>query len=115
MMAAEYVRTISLGRASSFASAAGELPTPPAFLPRPRLMVFGGDEIYPYAKEGGYESQVELPYRMGLDDDAEPDGATLLAIPGNHDHYESDGNHVLCGQVGIVELEGSTDRRRARC
>lgn len=67
------------------ADAAGELPTPPAFLPRPRLMVFGGDEIYPYAQAGGYESQTELPYRMGLDDDAEPDGATLVAIPGNHD------------------------------
>ncbi len=67
----------------------GDLPTPPKPLPRGQLLVFGGDQIYPFAKAGAYEAQVELPYRMGLE--AEESGVptdpdpTLVAIPGNHD------------------------------
>lgn len=78
-----------------------EIPTPPASMPRGELLVFGGDEMYPFAKAGGYEAQTELPYRMGLEaerSDISPDvdstSPTLISIPGNHDwlggieHYE---------------------------
>ena len=63
----------------------GDLPTPPARLPRAQLLVFGGDEVYPFAEAGAYEAQTELPYTMGLE--GGPDGTepTLVAIPGNHD------------------------------
>jgi hypothetical protein len=67
----------------------GDLPTPPKPLPRGQLLVFGGDQIYPFAKAGAYEAQVELPYQMGFEPD-DPDAPTsadptLVAIPGNHD------------------------------
>lgn len=57
--------------------------------------MFGGDEVYPFAKEGAYAAQTELPYRMGL----EPDGPagpapTLVAIPGNHDWLGGIGHFI---------------------
>jgi hypothetical protein len=76
---------------------AGELPPPPAVLPRARLVVLGGDEVYPFAGPNVYENQTELPFLMGFeagDPDrpedsggaqAPPSKATLVAIPGNHD------------------------------
>ncbi len=73
----------------------GDLPTPPKFMPRSELLVFGGDEIYPFAFEGGYESQLELPYAMGLEGGPDRGDPTLVAIPGNHDwlggieHFEA--------------------------
>lgn len=63
----------------------GEYPSPPAFLPRPRLLVFGGDQVYPYASERGYRDQAELPYQMGVEDPGDGEQATLVTIPGNHD------------------------------
>lgn len=64
---------------------AHEIPTPPASMPRGELVVFGGDQVYPFASEGTYESQTELPFRMGLE--GGPDGSkpTLVTIPANHD------------------------------
>ena len=85
---------------------AAEIPTPPASMPRAELVVFGGDEVYPFAGPGVYESHTELPFRMGLeggpdlsngdgsngngstgdaDSTGDDAGPTLVAIPGNHD------------------------------
>lgn len=61
------------------------IPTPPSSMPRADLVVFGGDEIYPFATADGYRSQTELPYRMGLEDGPDDSAPTLVAIPGNHD------------------------------
>ena len=74
----------------------GDLPTPPKPLPRGQLLVFGGDEVYPFAKEGAYAAQTELPYRMGLEPDGPdgPDGPTLVAIPGNHDWLGGIGHFI---------------------
>jgi hypothetical protein len=62
-----------------------DLPTPPASMPRAEFVVFGGDEVYPYATAAAYEAQTELPFRMGIE--GGPDGSrpTLVAVPGNHD------------------------------
>lgn len=60
------------------------LPPPPAFLPRGELLVFGGDEVYPFAAAGVYESQLALPFEMGFEG-PEGDRRTVVAIPGNHD------------------------------
>lgn len=65
-----------------------EIPTPPAAMPRGVLLVFGGDEVYPYAKAGAYEAQTELPFRMGLQAGGEGGDSVapkLVAVPGNHD------------------------------
>ncbi|MGH2689360.1 MAG: metallophosphoesterase, partial [Actinomycetota bacterium] len=51
---------------------------------RGRILVFGGDQVYPTAKETEYEDRFAGPYRAALPWSGKPN-PTLLAIPGNHD------------------------------
>jgi len=51
------------------------------------VLVFGGDEVYPYPSREAYEIRTETPYALALADKAtKPD---IFAIPGNHDWYDS--------------------------
>jgi Calcineurin-like phosphoesterase len=50
------------------------------------VLVFGGDEVYPYPSRNEYEVRTENPYARALAGRAHPD---LFAIPGNHDWYDS--------------------------
>lgn len=63
-------------------------------LPRAQLIVFGGDEVYPYATPKEYEDRFSGPYLAALPL-TEPDSSRpeekhprMLAIPGNHDWYD---------------------------
>ena len=51
-----------------------------------RVLVFGGDEVYPYPSRREYEVRTETPYKLALAGRAHPD---VFAIPGNHDWYDS--------------------------
>jgi hypothetical protein len=51
-----------------------------------RVLVFGGDEVYPYPSRAEYEVRTETPYARAFAGRAHPD---LYAIPGNHDWYDS--------------------------
>jgi len=51
-----------------------------------RLLVFGGDEVYPYPTRAEYDVRTETPYNMAFAGRAHPD---VFAIPGNHDWYDS--------------------------
>ena len=51
-----------------------------------RVLVFGGDEVYPYPSRAEYEARTESPYRHAFAGRAHPD---VFAIPGNHDWYDS--------------------------
>ena len=51
------------------------------------ILVLGGDQVYPTAKETEYEDRFAGPYRAALPWSAKPN-PTLLAIPGNHDWYD---------------------------
>ncbi len=58
-------------------------------LPRGRLLILGGDEVYPDASDERYRKQLVSPYAHGYepaDGAAAPD---VVAIPGNHDWYGS--------------------------
>lgn len=61
-------------------------------LKRSRLLVMGGDEVYPAASRQAYLDRLVLPYELafgtqhGPDDDKRP--PDLLSIPGNHDWYD---------------------------
>jgi len=74
-------------------------------LPRGRLLVFGGDEVYPAASTEGYENRLEGPWRAALpwtppadpDDPAHP---RLYAVPGNHDWYD--------GLTGFLRMFGQS-------
>jgi hypothetical protein len=59
-------------------------------LPRGRLLVLGGDEVYPTASSEGYEDRLKGPLRTALhtDDVAGAPPPLLLALPGNHDWYD---------------------------
>lgn len=59
---------------------------PGATLPRGRVLIMGGDEVYPSASRDYYEDRLVGPYRAALPF-AEPPG-DLFAIPGNHDWYD---------------------------
>jgi hypothetical protein len=66
-----------------------ELAVDGAALPRGRLLMMGGDQVYPLASGDGYESRMKGPYRAAL---PEPPTTTprptLFALPGNHDWYD---------------------------
>jgi hypothetical protein len=51
-----------------------------------RVLVFGGDEVYPYPTRTEYDVRTETPYAMAFAGRARPD---VFAIPGNHDWYDS--------------------------
>ncbi|MEM9608913.1 MAG: metallophosphoesterase [Actinomycetota bacterium] len=87
----------------------GELPPiPEKGAKRGSLLVFGGDEVYPYASQRRYEQQLIGPYAVaavhhGLGNEQRD----VLAIPGNHDwmggisHFE---------RVFTVQPGGSPDQ-----
>jgi hypothetical protein len=56
-------------------------------LPRGRLLVMGGDEVYPAASTRAYEDRSKGVYRAALPV-AQGDPPTLFALPGNHDWYD---------------------------
>ncbi len=66
-------------------------------LPRGRILVFGGDEVYPVASPEGYDDRLEGPWRAALPW-TEPPSPTLYAIPGNHDWFD--------GLTGFMRLFG---------
>jgi len=79
----------------------------PRTLPRAQLIVFGGDEVYPYATPKEYEDRFSGPYLAALPW-SEPDPSRpeephprMLAIPGNHDWYD--------GLTGFMRLFAQTD------
>jgi hypothetical protein len=52
-----------------------------------RVLLFGGDEVYPYPSRQAYEQGTEKPYATALAGrEKRPD---VFAVPGNHDWYDS--------------------------
>jgi hypothetical protein len=54
---------------------------------RGRILVMGGDQVYPVPKRAEYENRFLGPYRAAMPCVA-ADGPELLAIPGSHDWYD---------------------------
>lgn len=58
-------------------------------LRRGKVLVLGGDEVYPVASPAAYEDRMVGPYRTALPGGRSPGRAgVLLALPGNHDWYD---------------------------
>jgi hypothetical protein len=57
---------------------------------RGRILVMGGDQVYPTATRSNYEERLVGPYRAAhpYAPDARDRPPTLYAIPGNHDWYD---------------------------
>ncbi len=56
-------------------------------LPRGKLLVLGGDQVYPGASTRAYEDRTKGPYRAALPA-ADGERPVLFALPGNHDWYD---------------------------
>lgn len=52
-----------------------------------RVLLFGGDEVYPYPSRQAYERGTEKPYATAFAGRAHP--PDVFAVPGNHDWYDS--------------------------
>jgi hypothetical protein len=57
-------------------------------LPRGKLLVMGGDEVYPAASTRAYEDRSKGVYRAALPSPQGYPPPTLFALPGNHDWYD---------------------------
>jgi hypothetical protein len=58
-------------------------------LPRGRMLVMGGDQVYPTASGQQYEDRTKGPYEAALPQPpAEGIRPTMYALPGNHDWYD---------------------------
>src|SRR3954454_12414792 len=57
-------------------------------LPRGRLLVLGGDQVYPTASSTGYEDRMKGPYGAALPAGSADPAPVLVALPGNHDWYD---------------------------
>ena len=55
---------------------------------RGRILVFGGDLVYPVASREDYEQRLVMPYEHALPHTRAPH-PDVFAIPGNHDWYDS--------------------------
>lgn len=51
------------------------------------VLVFGGDEVYPYPTREAYEQRTEQPYAAAFE--AAGRRPRIFALPGNHDWYDS--------------------------
>jgi hypothetical protein len=55
---------------------------------RGRLLILGGDQVYPSASWEAYRDRFVGPYRAALPHSPEAEAPHLYAIPGNHDWYD---------------------------
>ncbi len=88
----------------------------PLELPKGRLIVMGGDEVYPAAGAEHYRDRTIGPYRTAFPPESStgPDGSDrrvpLFAIPGNHDWY--DGLAAFLERFTVFQSGDDTSRRR---
>jgi hypothetical protein len=76
---------------------------------RGKILIFGGDEVYPFPTLSEYTNRFKIPFASASDDfteiKKEKDRPHLYAIPGNHDWYDGLGNFIklFCQQrwIGI--------------
>ncbi len=57
-------------------------------LPRGRLLILGGDQVYPTASRQEYQNRFSGPFRSALPCEAPEAVPDLFALPGNHDWYD---------------------------
>ncbi len=61
----------------------------PELTKRGRILVLGGDEVYPTASDEEYKKRLVHPYQTAFARSAEGVSPSVFAVPGNHDWYDS--------------------------
>jgi hypothetical protein len=82
----DYVADLGDGWRSTFAIASAVAEPELLETRAGRVLIFGGDEVYPYPSRNAYEIHTEKPYATAFAGRVCPD---LFAVPGNHDWYDS--------------------------
>ncbi len=60
-------------------------------LPAAKLLIMGGDQVYPFPTRQAYRERLETPYKLALPGDESPNAPPrreLFVLPGNHDWYD---------------------------
>ncbi len=83
-------------------------------LPRGRILLLGGDQVYPTAEPIAYEDRFIGPFAAARPKSEAVDKPHLYAIPGNHDWYDGLASflRVFCAREGRVG-EWRTRQRRS--
>ena len=83
-------------------------------LPRGRILLLGGDQVYPTAEPIAYEDRFIGPFAAARPKSDAVDKPDLYAIPGNHDWYDGLGSflRVFCAREGRIG-EWCTRQRRS--
>jgi hypothetical protein len=78
---------------------------------RGRILVMGGDQVYPTATRTEYENRLVGPYRAALPF-VHPDPPKVYAIPGNHDWYDGLTNfiRIFCRRQWIGAWQSTQER-----
>jgi hypothetical protein len=73
-------------------------------LPRGKLLLLGGDQVYPTADPQAYEDRFIGPFASALPKTGAPDRPELYALPGNHDWYDGLVSflRVFCARDGRI-------------
>ncbi len=83
-------------------------------LPRGRVLLLGGDQVYPTADPVQYEDRFIGPFASALPKSGRGDRPELYALPGNHDWYDGLVSflRVFCSRNGAIG-EWVTRQRRS--
>jgi hypothetical protein len=83
-------------------------------LPRGRILLLGGDQVYPSATPEQYEDRFIGPFASALPSTEHPDKPDMFALPGNHDWYDGLVSflRVFCAREGHVG-DWTTRQRRS--
>jgi hypothetical protein len=68
-------------------------------LPAAKLLIMGGDQVYPFPTRTAYRERFAMPYSTALPPGADGNWRRLLfVLPGNHDWYDglSSFDHMFC-------------------
>ena len=81
-------------------------------LPRGRILLLGGDQIYPTPTSEIYDSKFRVPFKAAFPENENESRTHMYAIPGNHDWYDGLGNFmkVFCQQRWIGNYETHQQR-----
>ncbi len=74
-------------------------------LPFGRILMLGGDQVYPTASAAAYQGRLQDPYRCARPEEIKVSERDVYAIPGNHDWYD--------GLTSFIRLFCQTRRPRS--
>ena len=82
-------------------------------LPRGRILLLGGDQVYPSATPEMYEDRFIGPFAAALPRSSHPDKPDMYALPGNHDWYDGLVSflRVFCARGGRIGDWNTRQRR----